>query len=370
MNQRFSILFKLIISMALVAFAPAAQAFSWPWSKAETAAPAGPPRPVVSEVVADTDPYARSVPGVISARTEVALGFQTLGRLTSRPVDIGDVVGAGDVLAELNPDDLQDDVRAAEAAAAAAKVQLETARTTVERTRRLAERNVASKAQLETAEQGFASAQAAADQTASQLVRAQDAAGFAQMKAPFDGIISQVFKNPGAVVSAGEPVVRLSGNDEREAVIDLPETALASVPPGAGFIVFSGGDAEGGIPAEVRQIDPLADAATRTRRVHLKLSRTDAFRLGALIRARPSQGNQAALTLPSQALLHGDDGPQVWVVTRQGNTAQVDLRQVETGVEIGPRIAIMSGLAPGDEVVIRGIHSLKPGQNVGRKVTP
>lgn len=369
MRQLFVTLTGLAL-LVLLAVAPAAHAFDWPWAQEKSAPPPGPPHPIVSEVVADTDAYARSVPGVIAARTEVALGFQTLGRMVLRPVDIGDVVAAGDVLAELNPDDLQADVRAAEAAAQATRVQLETARSTADRTRRLSIRNVASTAQLEAAEQGLASAQAAADQAASQLVRAQDAAGFARMTAPFDGIVSQVFKNPGAVVSAGEPVLRLSGNDEREAVIDLPEAALASVPAGAGFIVFSDAGATDGVPATVRQIDPLADAATRTRRVHLKLSRPDAFRLGALIRARPAQGEKPALTLPVEALRHDPDGTQVWVVTRQGDAATVNLRRVETGVQIGARIAIMSGLVPGDEVVIRGIHSLEPGQPVGRKVAP
>ena len=51
------------------------------------------------------------------------------------------------------------------------------------------------------------------------------------MKAPFDGVVSAVFETQGAVVNAGKPILRLSAEDEREAVIDLPEPALAGLPP-------------------------------------------------------------------------------------------------------------------------------------------
>ncbi len=146
--------------LILVALAGGAASFTLPWQKPKVEAAAA-PRPVVSILVSDTQAAGHSIPGVIAARIEVALGFQTLGRVTARNVDIGDVVRQGEVLATLNPDDLQGDVRTAQAAVEAAQVELRTARATAERTRSLVQRNVASTAQLEQAERTLAAAQAA-----------------------------------------------------------------------------------------------------------------------------------------------------------------------------------------------------------------
>ena len=102
------------------------------------------PRPVASIIVDDQPLPAHSVPGTITAKIEVTLGFQTLGRVTARHVDVGSVVRQGEVLARLDPDDLQGKVQAARAAAESAKVELQTAQATTARTRALAKRDVGS----------------------------------------------------------------------------------------------------------------------------------------------------------------------------------------------------------------------------------
>ena len=329
------------------------------------------PRPVASIIVDDRPLPAHSVPGTITAKIEVALGFQTLGRVTARHVDVGTVVHQGQVLARLDPDDLQGKVQAARAAAEAAKVELETAQATAARTRALAKRNVASTAQLEQAERVLAAAQATDQLARSELIRALDAAGFADMRAPFEGVISAVFANAGAVVGAGDPVVQLAAQKGREAVIDLPEAALSRVRLDDRYEVWTESDPDNRQPARVTQIEPVADAATRTRRIHLALADDGSVRLGALIRARPLATGTPLPTLPVAAILTRNGQEQVWIVSRSDGSATVDLRTVRTlGPALGDRVSIAEGVAKGDEVVIRGIHSLTPGQPVGRRVTP
>lgn len=348
-----------------------AVAFTFPWQKESAVSSLPPPRPVVSEVLDDSPLTERSVPGVITAKVEVILGFQTLGRLVARHVDVGDVVKAGDLLAALDPDDLQGNVASATAALEAAEVRLRTAQSTAERSRELAKRNVTSAAQLEQVENALISAEAAYQQANSELVRARDAEGFANMNAPFAGVISNVYENAGAVVSAGAPVVKLSADDQLEATIDLPETALAALRIGDGFDVWSESDPLRLLNAHVRVIEPIADAATRTRRVRLSLSGLEGFRLGTLIRARPASSQEEVLTVPTSALIDRDGAPHVWIVTRNGQAASVTLTPVTTeGPVIGGRIVIISGLKNGDEVITRGVHSLDDGQAVGRRVAP
>lgn len=338
-------------------------------------APAPPalPRPVASVILDDTARPEHSVPGTIVAKIEVALGFQTLGRVTARNVDIGSVVHKGEVLATLNPDDLQGDVRAAQAAVDAAAVEMDTAKATASRTRALARRNVATTAQLEQAERALSSAIAADQQARSELIRALDAAGFAEMKAPFDGVISAVYANAGAVVSAGEPVAQLSAQEGLEAVIDLPEAALSRVRPGDRYEVWS----------EIRP------QPARTRAGHADRTR---HRCGDPHPAHPSgAGRQRQLPAgrpdpcpprrprPAAAApdAHGHPQPRQPGAglgrhpRRQGRPGRGP--HCQDRAPQGDRsndVDIVEGLAPGDEVVIRGINSLTAGQPVGRSVSP
>jgi len=358
-----------VVALILV-LAAAAGGFTLPWRDTEPA-PAAKPRPVVSIRVEDDMAALPSTPGVIAARIEVALGFQTLGRVTARNVDVGDMVRQGELLATLNPEDLQGEVRAAQAAVDAAQVELRTAQATAERTQALAGRNVASAAQLEQAERALAAAQAAEQQARSELIRARDAEGFAEMRAPFDGVISAVLVNAGAVVSAGEPVLQLSAQEGIEVVIDLPDTVLSRVGYGDPYEVWSESELGRLVPATVSQIEPVADAATRTRRIHLALGKEADFRLGALVRARPAGTGAARMVLPQAAMVERDGAEHVWVIRRDGDQGTATLRRIETqGPPIGGQVAVASGLAPGEEVVIRGIHSLSEGQSVGPGVTP
>lgn len=364
---------SLVIAMALTIVAQPVAALEWPeWLRLNSHAEGvGPPRPVVTEIVADNGTVWRWIPGTVASKTQVDMGFQSLGRMTSRLVDIGDRVEEGQLLAELATDDLMANTRAVRAAVDAAEVQLSIARTTFERTHELSRRNVASDAQLEQAMRGMAAASAAAEQARSQLVQAEDAEGHARMLAPFAGVVSAVYEAPGAVVGAGAPVLQLAADDGREAVIDLPEYSLAGLPPDAVFTVWQRSNPDSRSDAVLSRIEPLADMATRTRRLYLTLPPDAPFRLGALIRAHLGSAGEPALSLPAVAVLDaGDGGRQVWRVRRDAAAAHVEPVTVTTGVELHDRVVIRSGLEPGDEIVVRGVNALRAGQAVGRKVAP
>lgn len=330
------------------------------------------PRPVVSVIIGDAEARDRSVPGVVRAHVDVALAFQTLGRLTARNVDLGDIVRQGDILATLDPDDLEGQVRAAEAAADAARVQLQTEQSAADRTRALLERNVATTEQMEQAERALAAAIAADQKARSELIRARDTEGFAEMRAPFDGVISAVHATPGAVVAAGEAIMELSGQDELEVVIDAQAALVTRLRAGDRFEVWSPNHPDRIHLASLSRIEPMADAATRTRRVRLALEDPTGVRLGALVRARPVATGARLMTIPAAAVFEQGGKTQVWVVTRTDKQATVARRAVGTaGPGLDERMVIVTdGLQPGEEIVIRGIHSLEEGQQVGASVAP
>lgn len=361
----------LLLALCLLTSAPAS-AFTLSFGRAEPQAAPVPPRPVVSEILEGgmTTATVRSIPGVIAAATEVQMAFQTLGRMIERPADTGDRVRAGELLARLDPEDLAASTRAAEAALASAEVDLTTARNAADRARSLAERNVASTAQLEQAERALSGARSAVEQARARLESARDAEGHALMTAPIDGVVTAVRAAPGAVVAAGDPVLTLSSEDALEARVDLTEAELAGVARGTEFLIARERDDAQPIRGHVDRISPVADAQTRTRRVYIGLPRDSGLRLGSLVLASRVMARTMRLTVPAAAVLSRPEGPAVWTVRRQGGTARVALQPVTTGERVGDRIEITKGLAPGAEVVTRGVHSLTDGQPVGRRVAP
>lgn len=327
------------------------------------------PRPVISEQISLVPAASTSFIGVVDAHVKIDLGFPVIGTIAERPVDVGDLVARGQVLARLDPQDLDADLRAAEAGVSVATAQLKSAKDARTRAQQLLDRGVDSKTRVESAERSLKAAEANVEQARAALARAQDVRGYADLVAPQDGLITQVYAEPGASLSTGDPVVRLVGTKEREVVIDVTERDLVSLGASSSFDAVLIANPDVKTRVTLSRIDPVANRSTRTRRARLALGDAPAgFRLGALVRLLPSSGVKAGISLPKSAILEVDgDTPSVWVVDRETNS--VSQIKITLGAEFGPYIRIQDGLNVGDEVILKGIHSLQEGQVVGPQVT-
>lgn len=339
-----------------------------PAAAEDTSASAGTPRPVVSVIVNPEAGLPVTFVGSVSAKIEADLGFPTAGTIAERPVSAGDSVTQGQVLARLDPEDLDAALRAAEAGVTVAEAQLRSATDARDRADVLARRGVGSATRLEDAQRALVAAEARLEQARADAARARDLLALATLPAPQDGVVTAVLAEPGAAVAAGQPVVRLAATGEREVVIDLTEQDVATYPEGARFTARLVANPEIAAGAVLSRIDPVAFAATRTRSAHLTLEdASPAFRLGALVRVTPEARADAGVALPAAAILDADAAPAVWIVDRTGD--RVHLRPVTLGPALGEFVLVSSGLSAGDEVVTKGIHSLEDGQIVGPRVT-
>lgn len=336
-----------------------------PANAEEPAGPDAQARPVVSVMVDPTAGISLSYTGTVVARIETALGFPMIGTVAARPVSTGDLVSKGDVLARLDTEDLNADLRTADAGVTVAKAQLRSATDARQRAKTLAERGVGSATRLEDAERALISVQARLDQAEASQARATDIRDLATLTAPYDGVVTATFAESGATLSAGQTVLQLSAIGEREIVIDVSETDAALRKAGDRFVAVLLASESINATAVLTRIDPVAERATRTYRLHLKMDGTpEEFRLGSLVRVLPVVGTDEDIVLPVSALL---DPPAVWIVDRTSNS--VSLRRVEVTDTAGDFAIVSSGLAAGDEVVIKGIHSLEEGQAVGPRVS-
>jgi RND family efflux transporter MFP subunit len=323
-----------------------------------------PVRPVLS-VIARADGVATlSAPGTIEPQIVTELGFRVLGRIIARNVSVGDFVKKGDVVAAIDPLALELAAKAAKADLSNAWAQQVNAASTEQRKRSLAQSKSGTEAALDQAEQALRTADASVARAKAKLDQAIEQMSYAQLRAEFDGVVTATSAEVGQTASAGRSIVTIARPDIREAVIDIPETSNGSLKEGLRFEILLQLDPSIRAQGSVREIAPVADAATRTRRVKITLLNPPAaFRLGSIVTALAILGSRPMITLPASAVLM-KDVPHVWVVDVA--TAKVSLRKVviEEPVPGAATVMITQGIQEGERVVIAGVHKLKDGQTV------
>ena len=303
----------------------------------------------------------------IRARVESRLGFRVGGKMIERPVNVGDTVKAGQVLARLDPRDLRLGEDVARAAVASAAVNLQQAEADFKRYRDLRDQGFISGAELERRETTLKVAQAQLAQARAQSGVQGNQTAYAALTADAGGVITGVDVEPGMVVAAGAPVLRLAHDGPRDVVFSVPEDKVALVQAVAArqasvqVRLWSGNG--GDVPATIREISAAADPATRTFLVKADLGSTAAPRLGQTATVAIASPRLAGVArVPLSALKEHQGGSSVWIVDPASMTAVA--RPVQVGGAEGNEAVVLAGLSPGDRVVTAGVHVLSAGQKV------
>ncbi|MDO5537765.1 MAG: efflux RND transporter periplasmic adaptor subunit [Desulfovibrionaceae bacterium] len=320
------------------------------------------PRLVKTMVAAaSADAAHPSLTGQVNAHTYVSASFRVSGQITRRLVSAGDRVAKGQPLAELDDTILRNTLRSAQAEVAASQAALVQADQHAARVRGLLKERAVSKESSESAIRQLKSARAQLAASKAQQASAEEQLGYAVLYAEADGVIVERYAESGEVVAAGQAVYRIALDGGRDAVFDLPDRLFEAVSPGSVMQVCL--DRRRGIcsAAEVYEVSPEADSATRTYRTKARIAEPRDMDLGATLVGR-LEGSETAIRLPASALCSVEGQPSVWVVDTQALT--VSLRPVEIGAYSTDRVVIRSGLAEGDVVVTAGVQLLREGQTV------
>ena len=324
--------------------------------------------------------------GDVRARTESRLGFRVGGKLLQRPVEVGQRVQTGTLLAQLDGSDLALASQAAQAMVSAALTQRNLAAAELKRFIDLKSQGFVSGAEIERRQATLQAAEASLRQAQAQGSVQGNQVGYARLLADGPGVVLAVEAEVGQVVAAGAAVVRIARDGARDVVFVVPEDRLAQLRPGlvaqvrlwaSGAAASSGGTPDAGqqpLPGVVREIAAVADPLTRTYQVRLALPDAAQVPLGStayVTLPAPTGALAQAIKLPTSALMHdaaqGRSGSAVWVFDAASSTVQ--LRPVVVAGADGNEAVIASGLEPGEEVVVAGVHVLAPGQKVTRFAT-
>lgn len=300
----------------------------------------------------------------VRPRVESRLGFRVGGKLVRRAVELGQTVKAGQVIAQLDPQDYKLAADAARAQVAAAQTNRDLAAADYKRYKELRDQNFISGAELERRDTALKAAQAQLEQAQAQLNSQGNQAGYTTLVADVSGVVTAVTAEVGQVVAAGSPVVQIAQDGPRDVVFAVPEDKVALIKAGSKVDVrvwASKTQVEG----TVREVAASADPVTRTFVVKVALLAQDALPLGTTVTVVPKALDRSAtqvIKLPTSALLKAGGGSQVWVLDSASMT--VKPQSVTVATADGNDAVITQGLTPGMQVVVAGVHVLSPGQKV------
>jgi multidrug efflux system membrane fusion protein len=301
-------------------------------------------------------------PGEVRARVESRLAFRVPGKITARKVDPGTVVTRGQVLMQLDPQDLRLSQAQARATLTAAETSRDLAKAELKRYQELRVKNFVSGAVLDQKLSAWKAAQANVDAAQAGYFGQSNQAGYATLVADTDGVVTAVDADVGSVVSPGTPVVRVAKAGEKEIVIGLPEDKVETLRKVEDVTVRLWANPNAVIPGKVREVSPVADPATRTYAVKVSIPDTSAdVKLGmtALVQFASTTA-VPMIRVPLTALFHENATTSVWIV----ENGAVRLVPVQIGGTAGNEVVLVGGVKPGQTVVTAGVNLLKPGQKV------
>ncbi|MEB0138050.1 MULTISPECIES: efflux RND transporter periplasmic adaptor subunit [unclassified Undibacterium] len=300
--------------------------------------------------------------GEVRARIESRLGFRVAGKIIHRQVELGSLVRRGQVLMQLDPQDLALAQTQAKAALAAADSNRELARAELHRYQELRSKNFVAAAVLDAKQVAWQSAQSAYEQALAAHSSQSNQTGYASLVADADGVVTSIDAEVGQVVAAGTPVIRVAQKGEMEVVVGVPENKINGIAKMNDIRVSLWAEPGKTVAGRLRELSPIADPVTRTYSAKVVLPTEAAnVRLGMTATVRfalvtPDQ----VMHVPMTALLQEKGSDAVWVV-RDGIVKLTPVRVL--GAQ-GEEALVAGGLADGQTVVTAGVHFLKPEQRV------
>jgi RND family efflux transporter MFP subunit len=288
-------------------------------------------------------PAVEEVVGTVQPKLQAVIEAKISGRITHLPVVLGQSVKRGDVLVELATQEIQAKLDQANAAFRQAELELN-------RTANLRKQSAATQAEFDAVQSRYNVAKGA-------VAEAEALSGYAQIVAPFDGVIARKLADEGDLAMPGKPLLELEGRAGLRLVADVPALLASRVLPGAklGVRVDTVADALTGTVAE---ISPAADPASRTVRVKLDLTESPHLRSGQFGRLSVPLSEATFLFVPPPALVQRGQ-LEILFVAADG---KAQMRLVRTGKQTAQGIEILAGLGSGEAVVVDGAASLRDGQ--------
>jgi RND family efflux transporter MFP subunit len=282
------------------------------------------------------------VVGTVRSKQRAVVEAKVSGRVLEYTATPGSMVKAGDLLAQL-------DVQEIQAKVDQARAMLDQAKRDFDRQKQLITSNA-------TTRQEFDAADARVKIGTGAVSEAETMMSYAKVTAPFDGVVTRKLADVGDLAMPGKPLLEIEAPTSLRFEADLPEAILDRVKLGAKMPVRLAKVVEG----IVSEISPVADPVSRTFNVKLDLPPTEGLRTGQFGRVSVPVAEVKLLLVPQSAVLKRGQMELIFVA-QQGTAA---LRLVKTGKVLEDRVEVLSGLEEGEQIIVSETTKLTDGQPV------
>jgi RND family efflux transporter MFP subunit len=309
-----------------------------------------------------------TLPANTQAFIDTPIYARTSGYLRKWYADIGTRVHTGELLAEIETPELDQQVKQAQSELATAQANQQIAQITSERWTKLLAKNAVSKQETDQAMSDFRARQSALSAAEANVMRLQQLQSFERIYAPFDGVITARNVDIGALIQAGDSnsprgeLFHMASTDKLRLFVPVPEVYANQVRTGSHITVTSDAIPDTRFTGTIVRNSDAIDVSSRTLNVEVDVINKEHKLLPgqyAFIHL-PIPPSASSMTLPSGALLFRGEGLRVGVV-RDG---RVRLVPVAVGHDYGAKVEITSGLASHDQVILNPPDSLADGERV------
>ena len=315
----------------------------------------------------------RNFPGRANAAKEVELSFRVSGPLITFPVNVGDKVRQGDVLARIDPRDFEVQQRNVEGQLQRSEANRERAGNEYNRLIGIQKKdpNLVSEVHVDRAKEDLALARADIAALGATLDAAKDNVSYSFLKAPFDGTIVASYVENFEHVRSNQAVLRMVDNTRIEFVFGVPETLISFVPHIENLRVKFDAFPDVEIPAELKEVGSEASLSTRTFPIRLIMDQPEGIEIlsGMAGKAYGEAsaailGDDSEMVIPVSAVFAtgANDESHVWVVSESTNT--VSRQSVQLGKLVNAGVTVLAGLQAGDLIATAGVNYLSEGQQV------
>lgn len=341
-------------------------------------------KPLTPVLVADLQRQSTATPlrysAAIEPGTRVDLAFRVGGYVTSiasiggRPIQEGDHVTAGLVLASVRPTDYDAKVNQARAQLAEATSAREAAAAAVARAEALFASKSLTRPELDQARTTLAAIDARISGATALVGEAELALGDASLRAPIAGVVLKRLVEVGSLVGPGSPGFVLADTRTVKVVVGVPDTLLSTFPAGATEAIRTDALPDRRFEGRVTKVSPTADPRSRLFEVEITLANADGALKPGMVAVvhvtRPGEAEPAraaALVIPLSAVVRPpgeSDGYAVYVLRRQGESSTAELRRVRLGELLGNDITVIDGLNGDEQLIVQGATIVSDGQGV------
>ena len=307
------------------------------------------------------------LPGTARAFTDAPIYARANGYLKKWYVDIGTRVTQGQILAEIETPELDQQLRQARADLENARATMEMARTTADRWQTLLKRDAVSRQETDEKVSDYNAKRAVVDSNSANVKRLEDLQSFQRITAPFDGVITARNTDLGALIDAGagaqaRELFRLASTSKLRVFVSVPQAYAQAARPGTPTTITleenPGKVYRGTLARTSTALDP--NARTMLSEVEMD-NPTGEVLPGAYVVVRLRVGRETrGMTIPANTLLFRSEGLRVAVV-RNG---RAELVEVTLGRDYGKSVEVVAGLQPTDAVILDPADSLVSGAPV------